>query len=123
MRHLQNLYARFGDKGLVILGFNCSDDTKIALEMLRDNDVTFPNIIDSSEAAVKVCFQQYQGRWGSAVPMSYIIDREGKVVDAWYGGEEQHPKAMAAMQKLGGELADAVREAMKEKGEPPEKPD
>jgi peroxiredoxin len=123
MRHLQNLYARFGDKGLVILGFNCADDTKIALEMLRDNDATFPNVIDSSEAAIKVCFQQLQGRWGSAVPMSYIIDREGKVVDAWYGGAEQHPKAMAAMQKLGGELADAIHEAMREKNEQPAKPD
>ncbi len=110
MRHLQQLHARFGDKGLVILGLDCADDKNIALEMLRDNGATFPNVIDSSDAAHKVCFQQYQGKWGSAVPMSYIIDRDGKVVSAWYGGKESHPKALAALEKLGGELAEAIRQ-------------
>ena len=82
---------KYKSKGLVILGFDASDDKKIALEMLRDNGATFPNIIDSSDAAMKVCFQQYQGRYGSAVPMNYIIDRDGKVVDAWYGGGRRAP--------------------------------
>ena len=94
MCHLQDLYAKFAKKGLVILGFDAADDKKIALEMLHDNGATFPNVIDSSDAAMKVCFQQYQGRYGSAVPMNYIIDREGKVVDAWYGGGEEHPQAI-----------------------------
>jgi len=115
MCHLQELYAKYETKGLVILGFNASDDTKIALEMLSENSVTFPNIIDSSDAATRVCFQQYQGAYGSAVPMNYIIDREGKVVDAWYGGGREHPKAIGALQKLGGELAEAIREEMQAK--------
>ncbi len=97
------------DKGLVILGFNCSDDKKIALEMLRENDATFMNIIDSSEDAEKVCFEQYQRPGRSAVPMSYIIDREGNVADAWYGGEEEHPRALETLEKFGGELAEAIR--------------
>ncbi len=92
---------QYQDKGLVVLGFNCSDDKQIALEMLADNGVTFPNIIDSSDAAVKVCFQQYQGKWGSAVPMSYVIDREGKVVNAWYGYEQGHPKVREFLEKMG----------------------
>ena len=41
--------------------------------------------------------------------MSYIIDRDGKVVDAWYGYEEGHRRAIAALQKMGGELAEAIR--------------
>jgi len=109
MRHLQKLYVKYESKGLVILGFDASDDKKIALEMMRENDVTFPNILDSSDAAMKVCFQEYQGAYGSAVPMSYIIDREGKVVDAWYGYENGEPKAIDAMYKAGGELAKSVR--------------
>jgi hypothetical protein len=112
MCHLQELYAKYQAKGLVVLGFDASDDKKIALEMLGENGVTFPNILDSSDAATRVCFQQYQG---SAVPMNYIIDRDGKVVDAWYGGGREHPKAMIALQKLGGELAEAIREEMKAK--------
>ncbi len=115
MCHLQELYAKYENKGLVILGFNASDDKKIALEMLNDNGATFPNIIDSSDAATKVCFQQYQGRYGSAVPMNYIIDREGKVVDAWYGGGREHPKAIMAMRKIGGPLAEAIRQEMDER--------
>jgi peroxiredoxin len=115
MCHLQELYTKYKSKGLVILGFDASDDKKIALEMLRDNKATFPNIIDSSDAATKVCFQQYQGRYGSAVPMNYIIDREGKVVDAWYGGGKEHPKAIAALLKAGGELGDAIRQETKAK--------
>ena len=92
---------QYRDKGLVVLGFNCSDNKQIALEMLVDNGVTFPNVIDSSDAANEVCFQKYQGKWGSAVPMSYVIDREGKVVNAWYGYEQGHPKVKAFLEDAG----------------------
>jgi hypothetical protein len=112
MCHLQELYAKYSGKGLVVLGFNASDDKKIALEMLRANGVTFPNILDSSEAATTVCFRKYQGAYGSAVPMSYVIDREGKVVDAWYGYDEGEPRAIAALRRTGGELAEAIRRDM-----------
>lgn len=101
MCHLQDLYNQYKDKGLVVLGFNCSDVAQIAIEMLQDNGVTFPNILDSSDAAVEVCFRKYQGKWGSAVPMSYVIDREGKVVNAWYGYQRGHPKVKAYLKKMG----------------------
>jgi hypothetical protein len=109
MCHLQELYAKLKDKKLVVLGFNCSDDKQIALDMLRENGVTFPNIIDASDDAQKVCFQDYQRSGGSAVPMSYLIDPQGKVLNAWYGYEEGHARAIKALQKTGGELAEAVR--------------
>ena len=48
--HLQELYAKY-HPGLVILGLNVSDDRKVALDMLRSNGVTFPNILDDSPAA------------------------------------------------------------------------
>jgi peroxiredoxin len=35
----------------------------------------------------------------SAVPMTYVIGRDGKVVDAWYGYEED--RAPKALKKLG----------------------
>ncbi len=89
---------KYKDKGLVILGLNASDDKKIALELMRENGATFPNILDSSEAAEKVSFQDYRG---SGVPLNYIIDREGKIVDAWYGYETGHRRAKAALEKMG----------------------
>jgi hypothetical protein len=109
MCHLQELHAKYSSKGLVVLGFNASDDKKIALEMLRENGVTFANIIDSSNAATKVCFQDYQRGSSTAVPMSYVIGRDGKIVDGWYGYHDGEPKAIAAFKKVGGELAESVR--------------
>ncbi|MGD8501685.1 MAG: TlpA disulfide reductase family protein [Phycisphaerales bacterium] len=101
MRHLQELYEKYRDKDVVILGLNCADNKKIGLEFLRDNSATFPNILDTSRAAVKVAFDSYKMR---GVPLNYIIDREGKIVDAWYGYEEGHKRAIAALEKAGANL-------------------
>ncbi len=103
MRHLQELYEKYKDKDLVILGFNCSDDKQIALDFLRENSATFPNILDSSVTAERTGRNGYRM---SGVPLNYIIDREGKVVDAWYGYEKDHKRAIAALQKLGLKLED-----------------
>ncbi len=98
MRHLQKLHEKYRDKGLVILGLNSSDDKKIALEFLRENAATFPTILDSSDAADKVGYEGYKC---TGVPLNYIIDPQGKVVDAWYGYEEGHKRALAALEKAG----------------------
>ena len=98
MCHLQTLHETLKDKGLTILGLNCSDDKEIALEFLEENKATFPTIIDSSDAAVKTSFRDYRA---SGVPLNYIIDKEGKVVDAWYGYEKGHTRAKAALKKAG----------------------
>ena len=86
---------------MVILGFNCSDDKKIALEFMRENSATFTNILDSSDTAIKTGFEDYKM---SGVPLNYIIDRQAKVVDAWYGYEKGHKRALAALEKAGLKL-------------------
>ena len=61
--------------------------------------MTFPNVLDASDAANRAV-SQYETLGGmSAVPMTYVIDRDGKVVDAWYGYEED--RAQKALKKLG----------------------
>jgi peroxiredoxin len=61
--------------------------------------VTFPNILDTSEAA-NPAVAQYETLGGmTAVPMTYVIGRDGKVVDAWYGYEED--RSRKALKKLG----------------------
>ena len=97
-RALQELHGQYKDKGLVILGANVADDKQIALDMLRENKVTFPSIVDSSSAGMKVIYRDYSA---TGVPVSYIVDREGNVVDAWYGGREQHERAKEVLKKLG----------------------
>ncbi len=62
--------------------------------------MTFANILDSSYATKKLLFDGYNNR-SQTVPLSYIIDREGKVVDAWYGYEKGHKRAITALEKSG----------------------
>ena len=101
MCHLQGLHEKYKDKGLVILGFNSPDQKQTALEFLREHSVTFPNILDSSDVAVRIEIEGYKmGGMG----LNYIIDREGKVVDAWYTDEKGHKRAIAALEKLGLKL-------------------
>ena len=100
MGHLQELYKKYKDKDIVILGFNCADDKQIALDFIRENSATFPNILDSSYATRKLVFDGYNNR-SQKVPLSYIIDREGKVADAWFGYEKGHKRAIAVLEKLG----------------------
>ena len=84
---------------MVVLGVNTADDRKIALDYLKANEVTFPNILEASDAANQAV-SQYETLGGmSAVPMTYVIGRDGKVVDAWYGYEED--RARKALKKLG----------------------
>lgn len=90
------------EKGLSIVGINIIDDPAIAKAFLRDNKVTFANIVDSSEPMKRAIEREYQTLGMNAVPMTYVIDREGKVVDAWYGiGAAGDAKAEAALEKLG----------------------
>ena len=98
MRHLQKLHEKYSDKGFVILGFNCADDRKIALEFYRENSATFPTVLDSSEAGRRIGSDGYKMM---GVPLNYVIDRKGNVVDTWYGYEEGHKRALAALKKAG----------------------
>jgi hypothetical protein len=105
MCHLQELYSKYKDKGLVVLGLDPADDKKIGLDLLRDNGATFPNIIDSSEAANRVANKDYPL---AAWPTTYIIGRDGKVVDAWLGFQSGETRGIAALRKTGGALAEAI---------------
>jgi peroxiredoxin len=84
--HLEKLYKEFKDDGFLVLGFNCADGKDYALEFLREYSITFPNIVDSSSVARAVFIDDYQKfKSRSAVPLNYIIDKNGKVADCWYG--------------------------------------
>jgi peroxiredoxin len=83
----------------VVLGVNTVDDRKIALDYLKQNQVTFPNVLDSSAAANRAMMEYETLRGMSAVPMTYLIGRDGKVVEAWYG--YQQGQAENALKKLG----------------------
>ena len=100
MRFLQALHDEYGDKGLVILGLNCLDDRRIARAFLRAYEVTLPNVLDPSEIADRLVKGDYGNRTLD-VPANFIIDREGKIVDAWYGGQSVQQRGLDALEKAG----------------------
>ncbi|MCL5280140.1 MAG: TlpA family protein disulfide reductase [Planctomycetes bacterium] len=104
MPGFQQLYREYRDKGPVFLGFNCSDDRRLARAFLRENHVTFPSVLDASEAATRLIRLDYGNKAG-VLPLNYIIDPQGRVVDGWFGQEQDADRVLAALQKAGLELA------------------
>jgi peroxiredoxin/outer membrane lipoprotein-sorting protein len=95
---LQSLHEQYKDNGLVILGLNCVDDKRIMRVFLRDNPATFPIIHDCSGIARKAVRVDYRNKT-VAMPMSCVIDPQGRIVDAWCGYEGNHTRALAALEK------------------------
>jgi len=102
--HLQGLYEKHKDGGLVVLGLNIVDDNRVLRAFLRENPVTFPMIHDGSATARGVVVTGY-GNKRSMTPMSCIIDREGRIVDRWLRYEGNPTRARAALEKAGLSLA------------------
>jgi peroxiredoxin len=82
-----------------VLGVNVADDRKIALDYLKANRVTFPIILDSSPEAWKAIGQYLALPDLGADPMTYVIGRDGKIMDGWFGYDSDRTKA--AVKKLG----------------------
>ena len=76
-----------------------ADSRKIALDYLKENKVTFPIILDTSPTAWKAMNQYLALPDLGADPMTYIIGRDGKVVDGWFGYDQAETEA--AVKKLG----------------------
>jgi peroxiredoxin/outer membrane lipoprotein-sorting protein len=104
--YLQRLYEKCKDQGLVVLGVNCADDRNIVADYLRKHGVTFPQILDTSAAAEKVCYEEYGN---GTVPLNYLIDGQGVIVDAWFGNSSKsHEREKAALRKIRGDWAESV---------------
>jgi peroxiredoxin len=55
-------------------------------------------IVDQSEPAKAVQFEKYQTLAGmSAVPLNYLIDKDGNVAAAWYGFDTGYLKEKLAV--------------------------
>jgi len=95
------MYVKYRDRGLVIIGFDTSDSEDKIIELLKEKKVTFPTIFDTGEKAKKIQYELYQKSGRAAVPLNYLIDEKGKVIDAWYGYEEKFPRVMKALNERG----------------------
>jgi len=104
MPHLQSLYAKYKDRGLVVLGVNVSDDGTITREFLHRCGVTFPNILDTSIAAQEVYSRDYGV---GSIPVNYLINGDGIVVDRWIGYPEGNTRENSALRRLGLGVAES----------------
>lgn len=108
VRYLQSLHEKASDKGLVIVGVNVADDRRIVQAFLRDEAVTFPCVLDSS-AETGTLFKEGYGIMFDRAPVSFIIDPDGKVIDAWSGFDTDHTRAKAALAAAGVPDVDVQR--------------
>jgi peroxiredoxin len=95
---LQKIHTRYHDQGLQVVGFNDTDERQIAASFVKEVSATFPLIVDSSPVAQDISMSQYRC---SGVPVNYIIGKDGKVVDAWYGNDDHYERAMQAVKRAG----------------------
>jgi peroxiredoxin len=82
-----------------VLAVNVADDRKTALDYLKANHVTFPIILDTSPAGRRAIAQYEALPDLGADPMTYVIGRDGKILDAWFGCDIR--RTQAAVEKLG----------------------
>ena len=94
MPSMETLYQRFKNRGLELLAVNLGEDKAAVQQFIRNNKYTFPVLLDS----VQKTGRQYGI---SAIPASYIIDREGKIIARVVGSISwDDPKIFTAFEAL-----------------------
>ncbi len=95
MPSMEKLYQRLKDRGFVLLAVSQDENGKAAVEpFVRDLGLTFPVLVDP-EHQVGDRFQV----WG--YPESFLIDREGRVVERIIGPRDwASPEQVAALERL-----------------------
>jgi peroxiredoxin len=73
MPSMETLYQRFNDQGLEILAVDIGEGASTVQQFIRSAGYTFPVLLDGANRVSSV--------YGiEAIPTTYIIDREGKIV-------------------------------------------
>ncbi|MDR0451694.1 MAG: TlpA family protein disulfide reductase [Treponema sp.] len=94
MPSMEILYRRFRDQGLELLAVDLMENGKAVSDFLSDNKLSFPAALDSN------------GRVGSdygiqAIPATFIVDRDGKIILYAAGARNwSAPAVIAAFEEL-----------------------
>jgi len=73
MPSMETLYQRFSAQGLEILAVDIGENVSTVQQFIRNSGYSFPVLLDSSNRVSSV--------YGiEAIPTTYIIDREGKII-------------------------------------------
>ena len=83
---MEELYQAFKDKGFVVVAVNVKESQKAAASFSTELKLTYPILLDP-KGEVSVLY----GAW--ALPLTYLIDREGVIVARAFG-----PRAWAGQE-------------------------
>jgi thiol-disulfide isomerase/thioredoxin/outer membrane lipoprotein-sorting protein len=86
---LERLHQRLGPDGLVVIGYDEADDSARLLDLLGTTGVTYPCVLDTSDAGSRWKLGYTTSENASADPLTYIIGRDGRVVSRWFGFSEE----------------------------------
>lgn len=75
---LQKLYQKYHDRGFELIGINIDKNQANAEKFVKRFGLTFPVALDPESSEIRA----YQGR---AMPMSYLVDRQGIVRQLFFG--------------------------------------
>jgi peroxiredoxin len=94
MPSMEIFYQRFKDQGLEILAVNGGEDNTTVQQFLQNNRYSFPILMDTKN--------EITGRYEiKAIPTTFILDREGKVIVMIVGSLRwDNPKIIAAIDTL-----------------------
>ena len=94
MPSMEALYNQYRDKGLEIIAVNIQESNEQVLAFMKTNGLSFPAALDSDG--------KVSATYGiQAIPASFIIDREGKIIARKVGSINWNtPKVRAAMERV-----------------------
>ena len=70
---LKELYAKYLDQGVVVVGISLDDELKPLQEMVASKGMSWPQIHDADQSLVRLFNVK-------GTPTYFLIDREGKIV-------------------------------------------
>ncbi|GAA3640847.1 TlpA disulfide reductase family protein [Microbacterium awajiense] len=74
---LEEVWQEYQNEGVAFLGVNIYDQPATARSFARDNNVTYPSVIDVNDGSVKLAFAQITPI--QATPTTLVVDRNGRV--------------------------------------------
>ena len=94
MPSMETLYQRFKDQGLEILAVDSGEEILTVRQFIRRNGYTFPVMLDRDSRVSDTYGIQ-------AIPTTYILDREGKIIGSIVGSLSwDNPRVIAAIDAL-----------------------
>jgi len=70
---LKELYERYKEQGVVVVGISLDEDVKLVQEMVASKGITWPQVSDADETVRKLYIVK-------GTPSYYLLDRDGKIV-------------------------------------------